>query len=128
MLNQCVFLSLLPNQSLEWDTHIPSVKRQAICFSQMRLPGRCRLLRENPSKVFLCDFLLQRGSGGRISSSMLMNKIHIAPEKPNTTNHLEPSVCGDANVTFILRKENIPKAEWQIFTIHTEKGHLMPRL
>lgn len=37
-------------------------------------------------------------------------------------------LLNDANVTFILRKENIPKAEWQIFTIHTEKGHLMPRL
>ena len=36
-------------------------------------------------------------------------------------------LLNDANVTFIFRKENIPKAEWQIFTIHAEKEHLTPR-
>lgn len=61
-------------------------------FFTAQTSGQVQAAQVKPEQVFLCDFLLQLGGRGRNSSSMLMNKIHTAPEKPNTTNHLEPSI------------------------------------
>lgn len=64
-----------------------------------------------------------------MSGLMLRNKTHTAPSsQTQQITQSERTLLKDANVTFTSREENVPEAQCWVFTICTEKGHLMPGL